>query len=265
MSRPALVAHADWSVSPRKRWLTVAKPHGTGWTIDAPEPVGDVGTLLARLRRDAGGAPVALGVDAPIGLPRAYAERHAGACHDFPAFLRALGPDDPFLDVCETAEEIGPARPFYPRRWAPGVTRAALVQRLGLSTPDELFRLCERKTATRRRAAPLFWTLGANQVGKAALSLWRDLLLASSEPPSLWPFEGDLHQLLTARSLVVAETYPAEALVQLELQLNGSKRSQDARRALAPRLLGIMGRLGAEPSQALSEVDRDRAWNHRLR
>jgi len=48
------------------------------------EPVRNVATLLDRLRVLAGGAPVALGVDFPIGLPRAYAARHLGSIADFP-------------------------------------------------------------------------------------------------------------------------------------------------------------------------------------
>ena len=42
-------AHADWSVDPRKRWITVARRKTHGWTVAAPQLVGDVSTLLARL------------------------------------------------------------------------------------------------------------------------------------------------------------------------------------------------------------------------
>ncbi len=81
---PTIVAHADWSVDPRKRWVAVARRDADVWRLAAPVPVGEVATFLARLRAMAGGGPVALGVDLPLGLPRAYA---AGLPETgFPAF-----------------------------------------------------------------------------------------------------------------------------------------------------------------------------------
>ena len=116
------------------------------------------------------------------------------------------------------------------------MTRAAHAAALGLGDPSGLSRACDRATAERPAGAPLFWTLGANQTGKAAISAWRDLLLpalASPAPPRLWPFDGDLHALLAEGGIVLAETYPAEALRQLGLKLTVSNRRQADRRALA--------------------------------
>ncbi len=73
--RATIVAHADWSVDPRKRWVAVARRDAGVWRLAAPAPVGEVATFLARLRAAAAGGAVALGVDLPIGLPRAYAAR----------------------------------------------------------------------------------------------------------------------------------------------------------------------------------------------
>ena len=56
-------------------------------------------------------------------------------------------------------------------------------------------------------------TLGGNQVGKAAICGWKDVLapaLRSGKPISLWPFDGALPDLLMPGTIVVAETYPAE-------------------------------------------------------
>ena len=102
--------------------------------------------------------------------------------------------------------------------------------------------------------APPFWTLGANQSGKAAISAWRDLLLpalAGSAPPGLWPFDGALLHLLAPGRTAVAEAYPAEALRQLGLRLPGSKRRQSDRSALAPALRATMAGLDAAPDPAL--------------
>lgn len=253
MSAATIAAHADWSTDPRKRWLAVARQDGAAWQLAAPEPVGDLATFSARLVQRAGGGAVALGVDLPLGLPRAFVARHA-LPGSFPAFLRSLASRPGFLDVCDTLEEAGAARPFYPRRGLRGMTRAAHAAALGLEGPHELSRLCDRATPERPAGAPLFWTLGANQSGKAAISAWRDWLvpaLTSPAPPRLWPFDGPFHSLLAPGTLAVAETYPAEALRHLALRLPGSKRRQPDRAALAAPLAALLPRLNVRADAAL--------------
>jgi len=124
-----IVAHADWSVDSRKRWVAVARRDGERWRLAAPAPVGDVATFLARLRWAADGGAVALGVDLPIGLPRAYAA--ALPERDFLHFLAAMAARPEFFRVCATLSEVGRHRPFYPARGVRGMTRAA--RRLDLS------------------------------------------------------------------------------------------------------------------------------------
>ncbi len=250
-----LAAHADWSIDPRKRFVTIAR-HGTrGWTVAAPVPVGDVATFPERLRIAAAGAPVALGVDFPLGLPRAYAGRLGAG--DFPGFLRGLAHRPTFFEVCARLEEISPDRPFYPARGIKGMTRAAHAAALGLDTAAGLSRACDRATAIRPAGAPLFWTLGANQVGKAAITAWRDMLvpaLARGAAIDLWPFAGPFRALLRPGRVALAETYPAEALRHLSLRLAGSKRRQTDRQALADDLRAAMAGLNARPHSALAEA-----------
>jgi hypothetical protein len=254
-----IAAHADWSLEPRKRWLCVARRHTRGWVLAAPEPVGAVADLLPRLRALADGGAVVLGLDLPLGLPRAYAARWAVEA-DFPGFLRGLADRPGFFQVCDDLAELGPQRPFYPRRGVAGMTRASHAAALGLGEAVGLSRACDRATAERPAGAPLFWTLGANQTGKAAISAWRDWLLpalALPRPPALWPFEGGLAELVRPGAAVLAETYPAEALRHLGLRMGGSKRRQADRVALAPALGGAMARLGAsaEPGMATMLAD----------
>ncbi len=255
MSIQPLAAHADWSVDPRKRWMTLATPTPSGWMVAAPEPVGPVETLFIRLTSRANGAPVALGVDFPLGLPRAYAANHAATHANFPDFLRALHGTTEFFTVCTETHEISPTRPFYPAHSRAGVTRAELVNSLGLPSPAALYRACDRATESRPAGAPLFWTLGPNQTGKAAISAWRDLLspaLNTKSPPLLWPFDGRLSDLLHPGRIAIAETYPAEALRLLGLKLPGSKRRQSDRAALSPTLHAAMADLPAQPTQDLA-------------
>ena len=240
-------------MDPRKRWMTLARPHGAAWRLSAPEPVGPLADWLRRLRAEAGGGAVALGVDLPLGLPRGYARLHGGAA-DFPEFLGRLAHSPGFFEVCETLDELAPARPFYPRRGLAGMTRLSHATALGLGDATGLSRLCDRATATRPAGAPLFWTLGANQTGKAAITAWRDWLLpalVSDDPPLLWPFQGGLAELLAQGGVVVAETYPAEAMRQRGLRMGGSKRRHADRIALAPALLAAMAAVNATPDAAM--------------
>ncbi|HEY1412922.1 MAG TPA: hypothetical protein VGF36_12325, partial [Rhodopila sp.] len=170
-----LAAHADWSIDPRKRWITVARRSTTGWTLAAPRPVGDVPTLLTRLTHEADGGPVALGADLPIGLPRAYAITRPEP--DFPAFLHAVADLPDFFTVCARLQDIRPDRPFYPARGVAGMTRLSHALALGLADAYSLSRACDRATAERPAGAPVFWTLGANQSGKAAIAAWTHLII----------------------------------------------------------------------------------------
>jgi hypothetical protein len=126
---------------------------------------------------------------------------------------------------------------------------------LGLPGPLALRRHCDHATAERPAGAPLFWTLGANQSGKAALAAWRDMLLpalAGGPALRLWPFEGDFRTLLAPGTVALAETYPAEALRHLGLRLPGSKRRQADRAALGPGLGAALAGLNTEPEPALA-------------
>ena len=65
------------------------------------------------------------------------------------------------------------------------------------------------------------WTLGGNQVGKAAISGWRELLAPARRAGidvGRWPFDGALAALLSTRRFVVAETYPGEVYEHLGLR-----------------------------------------------
>lgn len=213
------------------------------------------------MRDEASGAAVALGLDCPIGLPRAYAGRHGGPARDFPSFLRTLagrpGVLPGFLQVAASLDEAGPHRPFYPARPASGMTRAAHAAALGLPGADALSRACDRATAERPAGAPLFWTLGANQSGKAAIHAWREVLIPAlhgAAPIALWPFAGRFRALLRPGTVAIAECYPAEAMRQLGVVPVGSKRRQADRHRLVPALRSAMAALGAVPGAALDAL-----------
>jgi hypothetical protein len=251
--RPVLVAHADWSVDARKRWVAVARQAAGAWRLSAPVAVGEIALFIDRLRRDASGQATALGIDMPLGLPRAYAARRPEV--DFPHFLKTLANRPEFFRVCASVAELTLDRPFYPVHGERGMTRAAHAAALGFDGAAALSRACDRATMERPAGAPLFWTLGANQTGKAAITGWREMLapaLADDEPIRLWPYQGPFRELLDPATVTIGETYPAEALRHLGLRLIGSKRRRSDRAAVGASLRAAMDRLEVQPEPDLA-------------
>ena len=240
---PGIVAHADWSTMPGKRWMVKARLHQGVYRIDPPAMVRAPETLVEVCVAEADGRSAVIGFDFAIGLPRCYARR-AGIA-DFRAALPSFGKGrwERFYDLAEKPNEIGFGRPFYPAR--PGGTKQQhLVDGLGVESMTDLLRECELEGDNRNRACSLFWTLGGNQVGRAAVAGWRHVLVPAIErmgsEVGLWPFDGALSGLIAARSCVLAETYPADACVQLGLPAPGrgwSKRKQPDRRKMGHSLL----------------------------
>lgn len=261
---PALVAHADWSINPRKRSMARAVRTADGrYTALAPEPVSDLDDLFARLRAAAGvGETAFVGFDFPLGLPRAYA-KNAGIGRfmaAFPKFGRGGWKD--FYDPADDLSEISHRRPFYPNRPG-GSRRQHLIDGLKLEGPDELFRRCDGPTDLRSAANPMFWTMGAQQVGKAAISGWRDLVapaLRGDPAFHIWPFDGRLTELLTRPGITVAEVYPGEIYGHLKLRIaasNKSKLNAEHRREDAVRLFDWAADNEVQLSAALAGNIRD--------
>ena len=81
-------------------------------------------------------------------------------------------------------------------------------------------------------------------MGRAAIIGWRDVLAPALEDPDhrlrIWPFHGRLPELLASGWTVAAETYPAEACVQLGFDPPGrgwSKRRWEDRASRAGPIL----------------------------
>ena len=140
-----------------------------------------------------------------------------------------------------------------------GTSRAQLVTGLGLSSPGDLRRRCDMPRPGATTPCPIFWTLGANQVGKAAITAWRDMLQPALSDPNLdvrlFPFEGSLYEA-TRGDLGLAEVYPAEVYAWLGLDLSGGgKRAQGARAANASLILDAFSSLDADLTpDALAQI-----------
>ena len=234
--RPELLLSADWSITPAKRRMAFATrlPDGR-YLAGAPEAVGPIDTLLPRVERLAGpGASILIGLDHPIGVPLAWA-RPAGVTA-FRPLLAQLGQGE-WARFFEVSDHPTLGQPYYPRpSQVKGATsRAHLAQALGATDMRELLRRCERPTPTRKAAECLFFTLGGAQVGRAAISGWRELLQPALDHLRLWPLDGPLTTLLAQPGPTVAEIYPAEAYGQLGVTIGSrhrtSKRNREHRQA----------------------------------
>jgi hypothetical protein len=260
---PVIVAHADWSAGAAKRWLARAIWQGGYYLACEPEPVSEPAGLLAGLlkQRPSQGAVLA-GFDFPIGLPRRYA--HAAGIEDFLTWLQGVGHGEwaDFFSVASSPTQINLHQPFYPLK--PGNTsRQHLLDGLGLKTLDDLLRQCDRSHAGRRAACPLFWTLGGQQVGKAAISGWQAILLSAGLDAELaiWPFAGELKRLFQPGGVVVCETYPAEYYCSLGVCFSpprrgrrSGKRVQSERAANAQALLDWAARAGLSLTAGLEQA-----------
>ncbi len=272
---PKLVAHTDWGSNAAKRSLAIAVWNKRRYTALPPRRIEEPHSLLDMLREMAGKrGSILLGFDFPIGLPVRYAQKVG--ITNFPALLPLLGQGEwaSFYQPAATPSQIGLHRPFYPAK--PGGARHKfLVEGLGVRDIRDLRRHCELAHQNRRAASPLFWTLGAQQVGKAAISGWRDVIVpALRDSPQiihLWPFDGPLTDLLEQGSTVIAETYPGEFYRQLKLQfpsitelnrrfprqapiLKSGKRSQAARRWNASPLLNWVRSAGVRLNPQLERL-----------
>ena len=240
--QPDLVVHADWSKDPKKRWFAAAALEADGhYLVSAPTEVGCLSSYFRRLRGNVDSdAAVLAGFDFPIGLPARYAAKVG--LTDFVDALPGFGCGewDEFYCPATSRSSISTRRPFYPAGSTGGTKKQHLVEELDLANNDDLRRRCERSA----NAQALFWLVGAKQVGRAAISGWRDLLapaLANDAALSIWPFDGPLLDRLARPGIVVAETYPAAMYRHLGLEMrqsNRKKTSQPDRANDAPTMRG---------------------------
>lgn len=235
-----IIFHADWSINPNKRWVAVAEMRQSGWEIFslkiAPANLADLLLKQARNKR------VLAGFDFPIGVPAKWADKMK--LESFPHFLGQLRNNayPAFFKVAGSQSEISLERPFYPAVAKAGVRREHLYSGLGFQKFNELRRECEARTDHRQPACPLFWTLGANQVGKGAISGWQEVVMPCVKAGArLWPFDGELG-LESSKGLTIAETYPAEIYgwLGIKFQGQGGKRSQAKRREFIQTIRAYM-------------------------
>jgi len=221
--RPAEVWAIDWGADAKKRQRCRAVLRGGRYSVEAPSPVS-----VEELRALPDG--VLVGFDCPLGVTDVYAA--AAGLTGFRAALREFGRGrfERFFEVCGSADEVDVTRPFFPR--GSKATRDLHDKALGRSVARGL-RRCDVATG----GADLFWTLGPKQVGRSAITVWRDILGPQLDAIALWPFDGPLSSLLSRKRAVVAELYPGHFQRFWLGMPHHSKRKQDDRKAMGAALL----------------------------
>jgi hypothetical protein len=224
-----IIIHSDWSVHKRKRWSAIARRRPSGWQIEAIAPFSELSHVLF----DNKDQSILAGFDFPIGMPEFWYK--AANVVDFPSFLNAVkaGKLHQIFSVAEFESEISYERPFYPNKVGKKgeKKKAHLLNKFNLSNDKELFRECEIATANRSNASPLFWTIGAKQVGKAALTGWKEILIPLFHDGAiLWPFQKIPFDRSSV-GLVLVETYPAEyySIFEKNLMKKRSKTNREHR------------------------------------
>lgn len=258
-----LLAMLDWSASsPSKRQLAMARRDDTGrWrfasvrqldALCAPE------TFVAWLDAQAGHCSALVGLDLALGSPQAWAARAGVTSFRELLLVAGQGRWSELWKVADTIEEVRLERPFFPRVAKRGQTQQQLVDALGLDDAQALRRVCERPRQGLPSPCPLFWTVGANQVGKGTLVAWRALIKPALACPhvTLWPADGELDMLLERPAArVLAEVYPADALAALglssALRAAGGKRAPAARVVASRALSGWLAERDVQVDPAL--------------
>jgi len=223
-------------------------PDGKTYRVFPPERVGAVETLFDRLSHLAPpAATILLGLDFPIGLPRAYATTAGLREGGFRKALALLGGEGPWRRFYEISANPEITSPFYPPPTnVKGLySKRALVNALKQNSTNDLLRHCDLRTAIRLAAESLFFTLGGKQVGPSVIEGWSKLLAPALDRIRMWPFDGELSALVAKPGIVVAEIYPGEAYSHLGLT-NGigrklgrklSKRRREDRKLVSPAIL----------------------------
>ena len=233
---PAEILAIDWGSTPAKRQMCRAVLRGGRYVFSPPRPVNDVATLEL-------GPGVLAAFDCPIGVSREYA-----ALAQLSSFRGALaifgtGRFERFYEPARRAD-IATERPFYPAGRTKGTRRDDLRGVLGEAAFAP--RVCDRFAG----AGPIFWLVGARQVGRSAAYVWRELITPRLDRIALWPFDGPLAELLAAGRPVIAEMYPAFLLRTLGLTV--ARKSEPTARAACGRAL--LRRVGADARLDLDAV-----------
>ena len=251
-----VIIHADWSGDAeeatrrlKRQYVRAERRNSKSYSVVAPKAVTDAEVWLADLVAEArGGKAVLVGFDFVIGIPKAYAKLvDRNSFIDFVKNVPA-----PFFEINSDIRDVSTTRPFFPRNeqcWrsvnaSKGQRRLAVAQQIGVDNEHALLRRCEHATQMRGAGSPLFITSSAKQVGRATLFGWKEAIVPAlrnaRDVVRVWPFDGDLRDLVCPGSLTIVETYPTETYAHLGVGGQSAKQNQNWRREAAAQMLEVV-------------------------
>jgi hypothetical protein len=214
---PELVAAVNWDFQVQKRRLAIAhllKDTDFYEISRVPESIMATSTLFESLREAAGLQCVALvGFDLPIGLPSSFA--CAANITNFRNALDLFESGQEWKQFYEPTDHPNLYQPFAPATPNGIKSLQVLAHALKLPLKDNLFRLCDRKTTTRKQTEPIFDLRFDHRAGRSVIQGWREVIGPLRDSLRIWPFDGALNSLLAVPGVVVVETYPPEAAAHL--------------------------------------------------
>lgn len=236
---------ADWSKDTNKRSVYTADiankriqkekyPGTKGWNLKS---------LLELAKQFSRTGPVLVGVDVVLGVPQEYWQMLMQDVNTdrSDSFVQWLGGLDPysefFVGICKSPEEWSVHRPWFKVPKGSGGLNSFAKKVNG-----DMKRRIDFKT----NAKPVFAVSGIpGVVGGATRDFWQELvphLAFGYKDFRIWPFDGELPNLLSNSGIVLAETYPGLAYAAaLNDSLNTHKinihKTKDKSRKLACWLL----------------------------
>ena len=122
---------------------------------------------------------------------------------------------------------------------------------------SKLLRRCDHATNRRNEAQCLFYTLGGKQVDRGAILGWKDVLSPALQEIRLWPFDGDLPQLLQKPGLDHTRDLPWRGILAPR-NYDGTGRCKGKRNRSHRQ--EVSGRLIEACSDAAKITDAAKSW-----
>lgn len=222
----AAILCADWGKEFSKRAVyaadvsarVVRRVSGGGWSVAG---------VLAEADRWTSTGSVLAAFDTPHGVPESHLTalgRLLGAAplKTFLDLLTRARSMPRFYDATTASQDWIVERPFFSVPAGDGGLRTYIdaAARVGVDMYRQIDRMTGAKAVFIKSGIP-------GSVGSAACALWQELAsqLTPSRTFKVWPFEGELQELLQSTSVVVGEMYPRAAYATALLDVPPTSRA----------------------------------------
>jgi len=211
--KPTSILCADWGKEAHKRAVFVADVNDKPIVRRVLRQEWTFAAVMKEAELLASTGPVLVALDVPLGVPSGFLDTvrssGVGALTSFLDLLLATASWPRFFDASQHPRDWGVHRPFFAVPAGDGGLTSYLDAAKQLDVTSLL-----RRIDAQTGAKPVFVTAGIpGSVGSSARDVWMALRHLLQQPRSfaVWPFEGSVDALLSARGIVLGETYPRAA------------------------------------------------------